>query len=711
MYSSLNSPPQLSGWTANGGDPCGQSWKGITCSGSSVTEINLAGNEFTGGVPYSISQMTDLKYLNLGHNHLTGQLTDMFGQLPRLSVLDLSFNTLTGNLPQSLGSLSSIGTLYLQNNQFTGPIDVLASLPLEDLNVADNQFSGWVPDELKNIDKLRTEGNAWSSGPAPPPPNTPPGSNPTNNHGNKPHDDYSRPLTWDTRVRIALGTARAVEYLQEVCSPSAVHKNIKSANILLDTELNPHLSDCGLTKFHQHTSQNLGSGYNAPECTSASAYTLKSDVYSFGVVMLELLTGRKPFDNTKPRTEQSLVRWSTPQLHDIDALAKMVDPALRGLYPPKSLSRFADVIALCVQSEPEFRPPMSEVVQALVRLVQRSSMNKRNVMGSPPHKSDKAIVGAVIVPPLIPRDVEDLRRNAGNGDVHIFSYDEMRSATRNFRADQILGEGGFGRVYRGVIDDDVRPGFVSTQVAVKELNQEGFQGDREWLDYNAKLSDFGLAKEGPMGDQTHVSTRVMGTYGYAAPEYIMTGHLTARSDVYGFGVVLLELLIGRRALDKSRPSREHNLVEWARPLLIHDKKLLKILDPRMEGQYLTKTAQKVANLAYQCLSQNPRGRPNMSQVVEILEAFQDQTCEDVLFQSGGSCVTLYEVCEVTVNDSFEGKKVLNKSDSNIEAKKLGRKRSKSTNGSNPPEFDERLKQSTENRMKKPDSYVDVYNKV
>ncbi|PKI44407.1 hypothetical protein CRG98_035210 [Punica granatum] len=106
-------------------------------------------------------------------------------------------------------------------------------------------------------------------------------------------------------------------------------------------------------------------------------YTLKSDVYSFGVVMLELLTGRKPFDSSRPRSEQSLVRWATPQLHDIDALSKMVDPDLKGLYPVKSLSRFADVIALCVQAEPEFRPPMSEVVQALVRLVQRSNMSKR----------------------------------------------------------------------------------------------------------------------------------------------------------------------------------------------------------------------------------------------------------------------------------------------------------------------------------------------
>lgn len=84
----------------------------------------------------------------------------------------------------------------------------------------------------------------------------------------------------------------------------------------------------------------------------------------------------------KAKVEQCLVRWATPQLHDIDALDKMVDPALRGLYPPKSVSRFADIIALCVQSEPEFRPPMSEVVQALVTLVQRSSMNMRDDLGN-----------------------------------------------------------------------------------------------------------------------------------------------------------------------------------------------------------------------------------------------------------------------------------------------------------------------------------------
>jgi serine/threonine-protein kinase PBS1 len=80
--------------------------------------------------------------------------------------------------------------------------------------------------------------------------------------------------------------------------------------------------------------------------------------------------------------------------------------------------------------------------------------------------------------------------------------------------------------------------------------------------FHPKLSDFGLAKLGPVGDKSHVSTRVMGTYGYCAPEYAMTGQLTVKSDVYSFGVVLLELITGRRAIDSTRPHGEQNLVSW-----------------------------------------------------------------------------------------------------------------------------------------------------
>ncbi|KAL5206619.1 hypothetical protein ABZP36_034828 [Zizania latifolia] len=203
-----------------------------------------------------------------------------------------------------------------------------------------------------------------------------------------------------------------------------------------------------------------------------------------------------------------------------------------------------------------------------------------------------------------------------------FAFNDLKCATRNFRPESLLGEGGFGCVFKGWIEENgtapVKPGTGLT-VAVKTLNHDGLQGHKEWVDYNAKLSDFGLAKDGPVGDKTHVSTRVMGTYGYAAPEYVMTGHLTSKSDVYSFGVVLLEMMSGRRSMDKNRPNGEHNLVEWARPLLGERQRFYKLIDPRLEGNFSVKGAQKAAQLARACLSRDPKARPLMSQVVEALK--------------------------------------------------------------------------------------------
>ncbi|XP_059623334.1 probable serine/threonine-protein kinase PIX13 isoform X2 [Cornus florida] len=140
--------------------------------------------------------------------------------------------------------------------------------------------------------------------------------------------------------------------------------------------------------------------------------------------------------------------------------------------------------------------------------------------------------------------------------------------------------------------------------------------------YNAKISDFGLAKLGPSGGNSHVTTRVMGTYGYAAPEYIATGHLYVKSDVYGFGVVLLEVLTGMRALDTKRPSGQQNLVEWTRPLLSQKRKLKSIMDVRIEGQYSTKAALEAAQLTLKCLEAEPKNRPSMKEVVEVLERIE-----------------------------------------------------------------------------------------
>ena len=88
-------------------------------------------------------------------------------------------------------------------------------------------------------------------------------------------------------------------------------------------------------------------------------------------------------------------------------------------------------------------------------------------------------------------------------------------------------------------------------------------------EFHARLSDFGLAKLGPVGDRTHVSTRVMGTYGYCAPEYAMSGKLTLKSDIYSLGVVLLEILSGRKSIDPNRSRAEQNLINWVSYRLIY----------------------------------------------------------------------------------------------------------------------------------------------
>lgn len=99
--------------------------------------------------------------------------------------------------------------------------------------------------------------------------------------------------------------------------------------------------------------------------------------------------------------------------------------------------------------------------------------------------------------------------------------------------------------------------------------------------------------------------------------------MTAKSDVYSFGVVLLEMLSGRRAVDMNRPPGEHNLVEWSKPYLSNTRKLFKILDNRLEGQYTIEEAHKVASLALRCLSIDSKFRPVMTEVVTVIEQLHE----------------------------------------------------------------------------------------
>ncbi|OIV92105.1 hypothetical protein TanjilG_27260 [Lupinus angustifolius] len=304
-----------------------------------------------------------------------------------------------------------------------------------------------------------------------------------------------------------------------------------------------------------------------------------------------------------------------------------------------------------------------------------------------------------------------------------FSLSELEKATDRFNSKRVLGEGGFGRVYSGTLED-------GTEVAVKMLTRDNNQnGDREFIaevemlsrlhhrnlvkligicidgrrrclvyelvhngsveshlhgvdkkdepldwearmkialgaarglaylhedsnprvihrdfkasnvlleiDFTPKVSDFGLAREATEGSH-HISTRVMGTFGYVAPEYAMTGHLLVKSDVYSFGVVLLELLTGRKPVDMSQPEGQENLVTWARPLLTSREGLEQLVDPSLSGTYNFDDMAKFASIASMCVHPEVTHRPFMGEVVQAIKLIYNDTDHDTY----GDCFSL-----------------------------------------------------------------------
>ncbi|KAG8386144.1 hypothetical protein BUALT_Bualt03G0118500 [Buddleja alternifolia] len=181
-----------------------------------------------------------------------------------------------------------------------------------------------------------------------------------------------KPLDWNTRMKIAEGAARGLEYLHETANPPVIYRDFKASNILLDGNFNPKLSDFGLAKLGPTGEKTYVStrvmgtyGYCAPEYASTGQLTTKSDVYSFGVVFLEIITGRRVIDSSRPSEEQSLIEWAQPFFKDKKKFHLMADPLLEGKYPEKALCQALAVAAMCLQDEAIIRPLITDVVIAL----------------------------------------------------------------------------------------------------------------------------------------------------------------------------------------------------------------------------------------------------------------------------------------------------------------------------------------------------------
>ncbi|KAL3721000.1 hypothetical protein ACJRO7_005765 [Eucalyptus globulus] len=181
-------------------------------------------------------------------------------------------------------------------------------------------------------------------------------------------------MTWPIRMKIALGSAKGLAYLHEECNPRIIHRDIKAANILLESNFEAKVADFGLAKFASDADTHVSTrvmgtfGYLAPEYASSGYLTEKSDVFSFGVVLLELITGRRPVNRTRTFDEDSLVDWARPLLTEAlegDKFDAIVDPKLNKDYDTEELTRMIACAAACVRHSARHRPPMTQVVRAL----------------------------------------------------------------------------------------------------------------------------------------------------------------------------------------------------------------------------------------------------------------------------------------------------------------------------------------------------------
>ncbi|KAL6967222.1 hypothetical protein U1Q18_033026 [Sarracenia purpurea var. burkii] len=196
-------------------------------------------------------------------------------------------------------------------------------------------------------------------------------------------------LDWGTRVAVALGAAKGLEYLHEAAAPKILHRDVKSTNILLDENWRAKITDLGMAK-HLRT-DDLPScpssparmqgtfGYFAPEYAIVGRASLKSDVFSFGVVLLELISGRQPIQKMANKADESLVIWATPRLQDSRrVIMELPDPQLNGNFPEEEMQMMTYLAKECLLLDPDSRPSMSEVVQVLSTIAPEKS-RRQNV--------------------------------------------------------------------------------------------------------------------------------------------------------------------------------------------------------------------------------------------------------------------------------------------------------------------------------------------
>ncbi|XP_073107620.1 probable LRR receptor-like serine/threonine-protein kinase At1g56140 [Elaeis guineensis] len=727
-------------------------------SETKLTQLKMHGNSFEGPIPSSFSSLTSLKNLWLGdisngsstlafisnltsldtlvlrNTRISDTIPPNFSRYTNLRILDLSFNNLTGHLPPSLFDLSSLQYLFLGNNSLSGSLPASISTSLLNIDLSYNQLSGsfpsWVTQQNLELNLVANNFVLDSSNNSV----LPLGLNCLQqdipcNRGSPIYSSFAitcggyKPITSSdgTVYEIDSKSFKSASYYVTDQKKWAV----SSVGIFVD---NPNADDYILRSTSQFSNTREPELYQTARMSPSSlryyGLGLENGNYTIKLHFAETKFLDPPNWTSVGRRVFDIYIQGNLKEKDFDirkeAGGKSFRAIVKGFTAPVT-NNFLEIHFFWSGKGTGYTPPPAYYGPSISAISVYPFDFTPTVSNKPPstdstNKRIGLVVGiaagavALVLFTLLVMLIRKQRRRLGKDDdedlfeisarPNTFTYMELKSATDNFCPSNKLGEGGFGRVFKGKLSD-------GRTVAVKQLSVASRQGKLQFMteiatvsavqhrnlvklcgccieggnrllvyeylenksldqalfgksnlhldwptrfeiclgtarglaylheesrvrivhrdikasnilldaDLNPKISDFGLAK---LYDdkKTHITTRVAGTIGYLAPEYAMRGHLTEKADVFGFGVVALEVVSGRPNSDRRLEEERVFLLEWAWNLRENGREL-EMVDPSLSS-FNQEEAIRIINVAFLCTQASPMLRPPMSRVVAML---------------------------------------------------------------------------------------------
>ncbi|RLM75097.1 somatic embryogenesis receptor kinase 1-like [Panicum miliaceum] len=530
----------LQSWDPTLVNPC--TWFHVTCNtDNSVIRLDLGNAQLSGPLVPQLGQLKNMQYLELYSNNISGPIPPELGNLTNLVSLDLYLNNFTGDIPDTLGQLLKLRFLRLNNNSLSGqiPKTLTAITTLQVLDLSNNNLSGEVPStgsfSLFTPISFANNPNLCGPGTTKPCPGAPPFS---------PPPPYNPPTPTSSKGASSTG---------------AIAGGAAAGAALL---------------------------FAIPAIAFALWRRRKPEEHFFDV----------PAEEDPEVHLGQLKRFQLRELQVATDNFSNRNVLGRGGFGKVYKGRLTDGSLVAVKRLKEERTPGGELqfqteVELISMAVHKNLLRLRGFCMTPTER-------LLVYPYMANGSVASRLRERGPNDPPLEWETRARIALGSAR----------GLSY---LHDHCDPKIIHRDVkAANILLDESFE---------AVVGDFGLARLMDYKD-THVTTAVRGTIGHIAPEYLSTGKSSEKTDVFGYGIMLLELITGQRAFDLARLANDDDvmLLDWVKGLL-KEKKLEQLVDPDLHGGYTDEEVESLIQVALLCTQGSPMERPKMSEVVRMLE--------------------------------------------------------------------------------------------